>query len=215
MKKLITLFLAFAMCLSLCACGKGVSDEVKAVQRKIDKALEGEPSYESLVEIRDLYENLPLEEQEQIKNYDKLEPLFQLNSEEVAAIFSINQIKSGLKNPSSMELLSVSSVVNTTNIAVKIDYTATNSAGGTTEKTTYYVVSIPTYDEALDEWSCGLDEAFESQRNLEAIDYLLGRDIYTNSSQEYAERAYSGKESTSLETAKLIDNADLYIAKMK
>lgn len=215
MKKSIALFMALVMCLSLCACGKSASDEVRSVQRKIDKALESEPSYENLVEIRDLYEELLLEEQKQIKNYDKLKPLFQLNSTEVAGVFSVKQLMGELKNPSSLELLSASSVINTTSIAVKIDYTAENSMGGTNEKTYYCLVSIPTYDEALDEWSCSLEESFESLCNLEAVDYLLGRNTYTLSSQEYAERAYNGKESTPLEAAKLIDNVDLYIAEAR
>ena len=63
------------------------SEYVKDLQHKIDKALESDPSYEELIEIRDDYDELLKSEQEQIKNYDKIEEMFTVSEEVVAGVF--------------------------------------------------------------------------------------------------------------------------------
>lgn len=233
MKKGLCFILALVMCLTLCACGNSVSkeqqdneqtvqvsEEVKTVQRKIDKALESEPSYESLMEIRDLYESLLAKEQAQVENYDKLERLFQLNNEEVAGVFAINKLKGELKNPSSLEVLSASSIVyDDTSIIIKIDYTAENKMGGTDEKAYYCLVNTPAYDKNSNEWSCGLDSLFQTYCYSEAASILLGSSINKNASQDYAKgqwNFYEGYEkTTTLEPAKLMDNIDLHIIEVE
>lgn len=216
MKRLSALFFAMVMCLSLCACGSNVSEEVRALQEKIDEALEGEPAYENLVEIRELYENLSAEEQEQVKNYDKFELLFQLNSTEVAGLFSINQLKGMLFDPSSFELLSIGAVASDTKVATKIDYKAEAVTGGIVEYTYYFVVDVPTYDEASGEWSCGLDEEFVNRYDTEVSNLFAGIDTAeADTSQYYAEAEYNGVEPVTLDVAKLNDNADLYIAEIE
>lgn len=216
MKRLSMLFLAMVMCLSLCACGSSVSEEVRVLQEKIDKALEGEPAYENLVEIREQYENLSAEEQEQVENYDKVEQFLQLNSTEVAGIFSINQLKGMLFDPSSFELLSISGVASDTKVAIRIDYNAEAVTGGTVEGTYYFLVDVPTYDEASDEWSCGLDEEFVNRYDTEVSNLFAGIDTEeADTSQYYAEAEYNGGTPVTLDIAKLSDNADLYIAEIE
>lgn len=232
MKKGLCFILALVMCLTLCACGNSVSkeqqdneqtvqvsEEVKTVQRKIDKALESEPSYESLMEIRDLYESLLAKEQAQVENYDKLERLFQLNNEEVAGVFAINKLKGRLKNPSSLEVLSVNSITYIDTCMIKIDYTAENNVGGTKEGTYYCLVNAPTYDKNSNKWSCGLNSLFISKLSLEATSSLTQADLFKNESQRYAKEQYnkydgSGK-TTTLEPAKLMDNIDLHIIEVE
>lgn len=82
------------------------SEYVKDLQHKIDKALESDPSYEELIEIRDDYDELLKSEQEQIKNYDKIEEMFTVSEEVVAGVFAANALKERLKNPSSLKILS-------------------------------------------------------------------------------------------------------------
>lgn len=216
MKRLASLLLVLVMCLSLCACGSRVSEEVRALQEKIDKALEGETAYASLLEIQELYGNLSAEEQEQVENYDKLEALLKLNSIEVAGIFSINQLKGMLFDPSSFELLSISGAANDSKAAIKIDYKASAVTGETVEGTYYFLVDAPTYDETSGEWSCGLDEEFVNRYNAEVTNLFAGVDTAeSDTSQYYAEAEYKGGEPVTLDTAKLMDNADLYIVEIE
>lgn len=71
MKKVISLFLVLAMCLSLCACGK--SEAVKNVEAMIDAL--GEITLESIDAIRsaeDAYDALTEDEQKKVGNYKTL-----------------------------------------------------------------------------------------------------------------------------------------------
>ena len=72
MKQVLSLVLAFVVCLSLCACGK--SEEVKAVEEKI--ASIGEVSIEKtdiLQEVNQAYEALSNEDKEMVENFEILQ----------------------------------------------------------------------------------------------------------------------------------------------
>ena len=217
MKRMIARVLSAVMILSLCACGNGVSEEARAVQHKIDKALESTPTYGELEEIRESYNDLLEEERATVKDYDKIEPLFELNATEVSAVYAVQQLKDRLKNPSSLKLLSVaiSKPYENTSVPIKIDYTAENNIGGTVEDTYYCVVSLATYDKDNDTWSCGLESLFQSRYRLELVNSLLGSKSSIEGSQEYAKKEYNRGKPANLDAEKIISNQALTIKEVE
>jgi len=224
MKRLITLLLAFIVCGVFCACGGNdnlseqtdrpeISEETRIVQRKIDKALESESTYSSLKEIRDLYNDLLIAEQEQITNYDKIESMFRLSDMEVAAIYAVNELKERLKNPYSLELISISVSSNDESAAIKVVYSASNDFGGNIDDEFYCLVDTPIYNRDADTWSCKLEDMFETSYELEIINSLLGSPQGPNTSQSYASKEYSQNEgdAVSVDVEKIMDNIDLSI----
>ena len=226
-KKLLLGILISIFSISLSACGNDIenqsennaattqeiSEEVRTLQRKIDKALEVEPSYEDLIEIRELYEDLLNAEQEQVTNYDNIEKMFTLSDGTVACIYAANILKDNLKNPSTLNVISASCVKDTTfeTIYIKIDYAADNNVGGTVENEYYCMVDVPIEDENGN-WSCKLDDLFESSYNLELINGMLGTSSGM-SSQDTARQRYNSHSNDAIEVnaAQIMDNLDLPI----
>lgn len=223
-KQALTIVCACALALIFFACGEKMSEEAYAVQRKIDKALESEPTYEDLIEIREGYDDLLIEEQETIQNYDQIQEKLKVTDSEVAAIYAINVLKDRLKNPSSLEIISAG-VTSHTDISstwyVEINYTAANDVGGNLEDVFYWEVEVPVYNENTDRWSCGSDPDFAEMSEDEALlNYLwgiVGGNQNTQSSQELARSNYeAGKDRVSVLSAqKLMDNIDLPIDELE
>lgn len=248
MEKLIALLMALVLCLPLCACGNNasegidqeisaatdesqgaeetssMSEEVRTVQRKIDKALESDLSYEKLVEIQNLYEELLSDEQKQIKNYNSFKALLQLDRADVAAILSINKLKELLENPSTLELLAVDCVTAryVDCMMVKINYTAANEYGIRSDATSYFTVDIPTYNYMSKVWSCKLEDSFNRLWTFYDDDsYVLAgfgflqtktkNDAQKEAKQSYDREVSSGGDFVSLDPVKLLYNIDLNI----
>lgn len=215
MKRITVWLLVLTISVGLCACGntERLPEEVVAVQRKIDKALDEEPTYEDLMDIRESYDDLLKEEQASILNYDKIQDMFTLSEKDVAAIYTVHQLKDRLKIPSSLELLSVEVASETETMAVKVDYLAANDVGGMLEDTFYCLVDTPIYDAQSKQWSCKLEDLYDTYCNLEIIDSLQGHDLKRATSQEYARDEYEDREAISVEVAKVTDNLELNIQK--
>lgn len=184
------------------------------LQHKIDKALESEPSYRDLKEIKDAYEDLLRSEQDQIQSYHKIEKLLALSPKEVACIYTVNQLKDRLKNPLSLTLISANIVRDTkgdkSTIAVKIDYTASNSLGGESKSSYYCLLYTPQYDRDSQQWHCEMEEICAGQYLLEG----LGE----SSSPSWAATVYETngtiyKTATpvSVDVEKIMDNLELDI----
>lgn len=191
-KRIAVMSCACVLAMGLFACGPKMSEEARAVQRKIDKALESEPTYEDLVEIQNGYDDLLLKEQETIQNYDKIEEQLKVTASDVAIIYSANQFKPKLKNPSSLEIISASvTPVDSEDggYYVKLDYTATNGFGAAVEDIVYWEVDQPVYDEAADQWSCKTDDDFaEWMETDELYEYFSG--VEQNDCQEMTKSHY-------------------------
>lgn len=222
MKKLFLMFLTLVMCVSLWGCGGSqeenaktqepettqveIPQEVKDLQRKIDKALETEPAYDSLKEIKSLYDELLNAEQAMIVNYDKIEEMFVLDELEIMTIYAVNDLKSGLKNPNTLELFSaeITKDLFLDFYVVYIEYSAENSLGGKVENS-YYSVVESAQDEKTGEWLCKLEAVFDSQSVLNPTE-----------AQKYAKKEYEGnKEYFAMDVDKIKDNLDYPIGVLK
>lgn len=220
-KKCCVWLLLSVLIVGLCACSSDfknksdekMSEEVRILQRKIDKALESEPSYEDLIEIRELYEDLLNAEQEQVTNYDRIEGMFSLSYETVACIYATNKLKENLKNPSTLNVISASCVKDSSfeTLCIKIDYTADNNVGGTVEDEYYCMVDVPIKDENGN-WSCKLDDLFEKFYNLELLNGAL-RTSSRISSQDKARKEYNrySDDATEVNAVQIMDNLNLSI----
>ena len=213
MKKISIFVLALMMSLLLCSCGNTTQGEeeiqtsqaVKTIQHKIDKALESEPTYDDVMEIKNLYNDLLKDEQAQIKNYDKIESMFSLSKEAVGCIYATNTLKENLKNPNSLNLITASCIIDSDEMYIKIEYSASNDVGGTVENDYYCVVDTPTENNG--NWTCGLEHLFQVNYTL---DLLNGGD----EAQSHAEDEYEHCTSTPTEVSvnQIMDNIDLEIS---
>lgn len=215
-KHLVVTSCACVLAMGLFSCSLMMSEEARAVQRKIDKALESEPTYEDLVEIQNDYDDLLLKEQETIKNYDKIEEQLKVTASDVAIIYSANQFKPKLKNPSSLEIISASvTPVNSEDggYYVKLDYTATNSFGAALEDIVYWQVEQPVYDESTDQWSCKTNDDFAEWMEIdEEYESLTG--IESNDCQEMTQIHYENSEYGEIDAnvEKIKNNLDMSIS---
>lgn len=213
MKKISILVLALIISLLLCSCGGASqgneetqkSEAVITLQHKIDKALESEPSYDDLMEIKNLYDDLLNDEQAQITNYDKIESMFSLSEETVGCIYATNKLMSQLKNPNSLNLISASCYSGSNSMYIKIEYSADNNLGGTVEDEYYCMVDIPTESNGI--WTCELEEQFQ-------IKYTLDLFNGSNKAQTLARENYDKIANSAIEvsTNQIMDNIDLEIA---
>lgn len=200
------------------------SEYVKDLQHKIDKALESDPSYEELIEIRDDYDELLKSEQEQIKNYDKIKEMFTVSEEVVAGVFAANALKERLKNPSSLKILSAGysssydeidkeyGMEDVMGAVVKLDYTATNDMGGEVEDTYYCWQYVPVEEDG--KWTCKYNDIFWSLLPGEAMGNLAGSDEKSQA-QKMAEEQYNDYEIIELEPEQIMDNIDMDITVLK
>ena len=215
MRKKFILSLAIAMTILLSACGSSseVPENVKTLQHKIDKALESEPTYDDIAEIKELYDDLLKAEQEMITNYDKIEAMNKIDSNVVSCVFAANKLRDQLKNPNSLEILSAKCYENDGTVAIMIDYNASNDLGGTVEDYYYCLLDTPTEDNGT--WSCKLDHLFAGECDLELVNAALGSNSST-SSQETARKAFSKGESSAIEVnpSQIMDNIDMAITEL-
>lgn len=181
-----------------------VSQAVADLQHKIDKALESDPSYSDLLEIKEDYNDLLQAEQAQVKHYDEIENLFTISPQDVACIYAVNKLKVRLKYPTSLELLSANTVTDMSNgtVAVKLNYTASNALGRSIEDDYYCLVYTPEFHESSRTWSCEFEENFSTSYSLE---------MFGGPTIEWAEWAYDDGTPEPIDTDKIMDNMDLSI----
>ena len=211
MKKFVALSCACILTINLFACGEKMSEEAESIQRKIDKALESEPTYEDLVEIQNGYNDLLMEEQETIQNYDQIQEKLKLTDLDIAAIYTANQLKGMLKNPSSLELLSAGVAIDDKDpkYYVKLVYTAANNVGGNIEDTFYWIVTKPSYDEAQERWGCRTEPDFLDAYETEALlNSLIGTDDHYFQDSAGSSYDHFIEESGELSPQKIMDNID-------
>ncbi|WP_022761970.1 hypothetical protein [Butyrivibrio sp. AD3002] len=167
MKKKLSIFVvSVVLAIAFIGCGKTETSEmVKAVQHKIDKALESNPSYADLTEIVNDYDELLIAEQEQVKDFDKIEKKISdyqkaaSNDESIQrSVRAIEMIKEQLKHPNSMEIRSIEYGEQTNddiNIAkhVHIEFAADNEVGGSAVGAAMYTyIYYPNGDNTNKEW---------------------------------------------------------------
>ena len=224
---LILVLVAVVLSTSLSACGNKdtsnatadteqeieVPEDVRKLQHKIDKALESNPSYEDLLEIKEMYDDLLNAEQEMIENYDEIEKMFKVDSNTVACVFAVNKLKDQLKNPSSLEIISAKCYELVGTVYIWINYSASNSYGGTVESDYYCVVDNPTEENG--QWSCKLDDLFATYYRMDilnaAMASLSSSSSSSNDSQEYAERMFQKDTAKTVDPKRIMDNIDMYI----
>lgn len=122
----------------------------------------------------------------------------ELEEDEKAAIYTIQQLRDSLKNPHSMKVYSIFYKYNTTHnwYLFKIEYSAENNMGGTVEDTIYYQFDTDIYSD-------------DSKKALSAK--MFGcKEIDWNS---YG-KDYNGDE-TELEIDRILDNIDIEILEEK
>lgn len=217
-KKVLNIVLVYLLMCFITGCGSNkeaerVPENVSIVQHKIDKALESEPTYKDIVEIKDLYDDLLYSEQELVKGYDKIEEMLQISSKDVACIFAIQTLKGNLKAPNSLEISAVNYMTYKNNndedrIGIQIEYSAQNSFGTNIADTYYCLETIPVYDEQSSTWLCDLDELFRAKSIYEEkYSGTVG-----SSSQSCAKSEFETAENVeSMEIDKIIKNIDLKI----
>jgi len=214
-KRILSYIVATLMCLSLLSCGSKepkIPENVQVVQREVDKALESTATYSDLKEAQALYNDLLKEEQSLVRQYDLIEKKLALTEYEVAAIFSIQELKQYLKNPSSLKLISLSVTKNSLDeYFVKIDYSATNDFGGNVDDTFYTSTDLPTYDSTQKTWSCKFTNMYIIERR-----YALYGSGSMDKLQKDAKDDYDSKASNAiyLDIEKITDNINLSITKI-
>ena len=202
----------------LCSC---TPSNVKSIQHKIDKALEATPSYDSLKEIQISYDELLSDEQDMVKNYDKIQSLLELNANDIAGIFAVGTLQNELANPNSINLISATKKEDgKENIIVQIEYSAENSFGANEEDVYYIVLMKPDYNQQENIWSCGIEQGFNIALNLDRVNSLLNSlqsssATNENTAQQEAQRDYQKIENEeSLDKDKILDNLN-YFSKIK
>jgi len=174
MKKKWIIGLIFAVLLvTMMACGssaqepipeektESLSEYVIAVQRKVDKALESNPTYSDLKKVKEAYDELLSSEQAQIKNYDKIEEMLELTDVEIAVIYGIQELKKYLVIPSSLDVKDILVVAFGSNYLVEMDFTSENKAGGSVENLYYVWMENAVKDESTGRWSCELSNLYK------------------------------------------------------
>ena len=214
------------LCLTACSSGnteknneKSVAEDapeaVKTLQHKIDKALESEPTYEDIVEIMEEYDDLLKAEQDMITNYDKIEAMNKIDANVVSCVFAANKLKEHLKNPNSLEIIEAECGIDGDTIAVKLDYKADNSIGGSVEDEYYCLMDTPV--ENNDKWTCQLDAYFASLYNQEMIGSLLGSNSRGGDSQKEAKDHFDkySDEVVEVSVDQIMDNIDMSITEIQ
>ena len=171
-KNTLLLLLSVLAAFVIVSCAKPepkIPENVKEVQHKIDKALESEPTYSDLVEIRTLYDDLLKAEQEMVTNYDQIKELMKIDSNVVSCVYAVKYLRKNLKNPSSLQLYSAQCCSHEGKDVVKFKYSATNSYGGAITDDYYFVLTTP--KEKNGQWSCKMDETFAAFILGDMIDY--------------------------------------------
>lgn len=213
-KKLLCLVLVVMLAVSMIACSK-TPEEVEALQYRIDKAIETPQPYSELREIKSLYDALLMEHQEMIINYEQIESMLAITSEEVAAVFVVQKIQNRLVNPNSLEVISIQVGQSPSGYYnVCIEYSAENSMGGRIENSYYASVDVPTYDESSQTWSCKYEDLFSSLEILEVLGEVLETDSQVDS-QAIAKDRFSSTSAINLEAEKVVDNIDMSIIELE
>ena len=151
---------AVILCIMLSACASKeaeLPEMVKAVQHKIDKALESEPTYADLLEIQDDYDELLKSEQELVKNYDRIEKMISEADASASSddslqysIAAVNMLKKYLKHPDTLDIRKLeygertNEGVNVVHF-VHIEFAAENEVGGNRIDEAMYSVTINVY----------------------------------------------------------------------
>ena len=190
MKKIVSIILLTSLvACSILGCGKKIPENVKEVQHKIDKALESEASYENVKEIQDLYNELLKEEQEMITDYEKIEEMYVIDENVAGSIFAAKTLKSLLKNPNSLELLSASCGKAEGKMVIKLEYVATNGFGGASDDDFYCLIEMPKEENGV--WNCELEEAYSLVLDVDMYSILLGTDYNSRKANEYGQVMYN------------------------
>ena len=213
-KKLFSIVLVVILTVSMIACSK-IPEEVEDLQYRIDKAIETPQPYSELRVIRNLYNSLLIEHQEMIVNYDQIENMLAITSEEIAAVFVVQKIQNRLKNPNSLEVISVQVGQSASGYYnVCIEYSAENNIGGREEGSYYASVDAPTYDESTQTWSCKYEDMFFSYESLDVLGDILEMDSQIDS-QGIAKDRFSMVTATTLEVEKIVDNISMSIVELE
>lgn len=185
-------------------------ERVEELQHKIDKALESEPTYSQILDIKQEYNDLLLSEQSMINNYDKILAINSVDANVACAVHTVDKLKKILKHPGSLEINSVQvSALDTTYlIVVKIDYAAENDLGGMM------------YDEYYWEYSDVKNEGDKWTYTNDALQlYIKYQSVGGFNGQQPEEHAKEdfGKYGKIIDIDKslVIDNSDLVVEERK
>ncbi|MCQ2495740.1 MAG: hypothetical protein MJ131_04020 [Lachnospiraceae bacterium] len=187
-----------------------VPENIKSLQHKIDKAMEVTPSYDEIIEIEKLYNDLLKSEQEKIKDYDKILNMKKLDENDVECIFTVKRLKSSLteKKGKTLDILSVYYYPDRSSTTVKVDYSIQDDYGRTEKDSYYYMVKATEED---GNWSCEEDPFFELDRLKDMKAILSGGD--TNSAQDYAKETFERhrEEVKTASIVQIMENIDIKI----
>ena len=195
-----------------------LSEEARAVQRKIDKAMESELDYTELKEIQKMYNDLLNAEQETIKNYDKIEEQLTLSDVEACCVYTAEYIKPMLKFQSSFKIVKIETLREYSKadsaykqkIYVKMNFTADNSMGGSIEHTYYSVFNAPTYNDVSKEWDCEFESFFRQtlrdEQEIASIQSAIGSSYESQLEwgQDWGQQTYQ----RALETKERLESGD-------
>lgn len=157
MKRIMLVLLCLCMVFSLVACGGSTSttkvetvpESVKALQHKIDKAMETPPTNERIEEIKKEYGDLLSSEQAMVKNYEKVIEMYTVDKHTLSCIVAVNEIQSTLSSTSSFRLVEAEcSMLSDYSGVLKITY----KVNGTENK--YFRTFSMTSDIKTDRWTC-------------------------------------------------------------
>ena len=159
-----------------------------------------------------MYNDLLESEQALITGYDELiEGLDSISPNEAAVIGVAKEEREHLENPSSMEILDAAVSTVDEGVAVKLVYKSDNSQGGSEERTYYYLMSAPEYDENNEQWSCLTDEVFQLFYTTELITVGKQYSVDKSSSQKHAFEKFESGTQEKIDPQKIMDNLDLNI----
>ncbi len=212
MKRVVSLIVFILIVASFTGCGKKIPENVQELQHKIDKATEAGASYSELKEIEAMYNELLESEQALITGYDELiEGLDSISPNEAAVIGVAKKERERLENPSSMEILDAAVSTVDEGVAVKLVYKSDNSQGGSEERTYYYLMTTPEYNENSKQWICQTDEAFQLLQTTELITIGKQYSIDKSGSQKHAFEKFENGAQEKIDPQKIMDNLDLNI----
>lgn len=120
-------------------------DGINKVQKQIDDQLKSETKkYKNVIEIKADYDKLSIEEQKYIHDIDELLKYVELSNADKAALVSVKNIRSVLKNQESLQIEKINVKDNTANggsYYVVISYSAQNGFGGNKSSTSCFAIS--------------------------------------------------------------------------
>ncbi len=133
--------------------GDEVPELVKNIQHKIDKALESNPSYSDLIEIQNDYDELLIAEQEQVRDFDKIQTMindYKRNASDSEsykyAEEAVGILQKRVKHQNTLDIKKISYSIYKSSYTYKvvyIEYFADNDLGGNVAGEAYYCIYEP------------------------------------------------------------------------